>query len=115
MNSKGKSTLIGEVGKLIGFGFADHPILENSFIEVVFYQTKTEYVICISEGSLAGVSLANRATHQRTELGDDVPGAAFAPYAARSIGGALPYEELKKLMNETMPQSLPGIKLEWYK
>jgi hypothetical protein len=44
-----------------------------------------------------------------------MPGAAFAPYAARSIEAKLPYEELKKLMNESMPESLPGIKLEWYK
>lgn len=115
MNTNGKSTLIGEIGKLIGFGFADHPILEKSFIEVVLYQTRTEYVICISEGSLAGVSLVNRANTQRSGLGNNVPGAAFAPYAARSIEAKLSYEGLKKLMSKSMPESLSGIKLEWYK
>lgn len=115
MINKGKSTLIGQVGKLIGFGFADHPILENSFLEVVFYQTSNEYVICISEGPLSGISLTNRACLQRPGLGMNVPGEDFAPYAQRSIEGKLPYEELKKIMNEDMPKSLPGIKLEWYK
>lgn len=115
MNNKGKSTLIGQVGKMVGFGFADHPILENSFLEVVFYQTPSEYVICISEGPLAGVSLAIRANLQRPGLGVSVPGEAFAPYAQRSIEGKMPFEELKKIMNEEMPKSLFGIKLEWYK
>lgn len=115
MNTKGKSTLVGQVGKLIGFGFADHPILGDSFINLTLYKTKDEYVICISEGSQSRVSLIQRASLQRPNLGQDVPGESFAPYAARSIEGKLPYEELKKLMNESLPRSLPDIKLEWYK
>lgn len=115
IQTKGKSTLIGQTGKLIAFGFAEHPILENSFIEVVLYQTKREYVICMSEGPLAGVPLPNRANVQRTGLGSSVPGAAFAPYAARSLEGKLPYEEFKKVMNDSMPASLPGIQMEWYR
>ncbi len=118
MNTKGKSTLLGQMGKLIGFGFADHPTAEDAFIEVVFYQTKTEYVICITEGPMAGLSLSQRASMQRQGLGTEVPGEAFAPFAARSIerdDKKLPYEELKKLFNESMPQSLPGVKLEWHR
>jgi hypothetical protein len=115
IQTKGNSTLIGQVGKLIGFGFTEHLILENSFIEVILYQTKLEYVICISEGPIAGVSLTNRANAQRPGLGKDVPGKDFAPFAQRSIETKLPYEELKRLINESLPLSLPGIKLEWYK
>lgn len=113
--TKSTSTLTGQIGKLIGFGFAAHPILEESFLEVVFYQTSAEYVICISEGPLAGVSLTNRAMLQRPGLGVRVRGEDFAPFAARSIEGKLPYDELKRIMNESMPDSLPDIKLEWYK
>jgi len=111
METKGRSTLMSQVGKLIGFGFAPHPINgATHYVEVVFYKTPTEYVLCLSEGAGQGDPVS-----QRIGLGDDVPGAMFAPYAQRSIEGKLPYDEFKNFMNETMPESMPGIKLEWYK
>jgi hypothetical protein len=110
-----RSALFGQVGKMIGFGFAEHPTLGDSFIEVVFYQTEAEYIVCVSEGLIAGITLTTRAYLQRPGLGINVHGEDFAPFASRSIGGKLPFDELKKLMNEHMPTSLPGIKLEWCK
>lgn len=110
LETKGRSTLLSQVGKLIGFGFASHPLMRGYYVEIVFYQTPTEYVLCFSEGPGEGDPAA-----QRQGLGDDVPGALFAPYAQRSIQGSLPYDDFKKVMAETLPESMPGIKLEWYK
>jgi hypothetical protein len=109
LETNGRSTLYSQTGRLIGFGFVPHPLFDNCFLEVVFYKTPTEYVLCMSEGKGAGDPES-----QRAGLGDEVPGSAFAPYAQRSIEGKLSYDEFKKMMEETLPSSIPGMKLEWH-
>lgn len=112
MNIVGRSTLVGQEGKLIGFGFAPHPVFPNSFLEVIFYQTNKEFVICMSEGTGKGDPET-----QKEGLGELVAGELFAPYAHRSvaISNDMDYEKFKALMMETLPESIKGLRMEWLK
>ena len=109
METKGRSYLLGETGRMVGFGFAPHPVMANHFIEAVFYKTQTEYVICITEGPGKGDP-----TSQRTGLGTKVKGKFFAQYAQRCIGGECSLEDFKKIMEESLSLGMPGIVFEWW-
>lgn len=108
MKTKGKSTLLGSTGKLVGFGFGSHPIKNGWFLNVVIYRVgKYEYAICLSEGEGKGNPDA-----QRESLGQDVPGESFARYAVRGISG-VPFTNVKKIIGEEMPKAVPGLNMEW--
>jgi hypothetical protein len=110
MKEISRRTLIGKVGKLIGFAFDVSPLSKKDFVELVIYRTATEYVMCHSGGPLAGISIEKRAELQREGLGMHVPAALFAPFAQRSVGLELSYDDLKKICQENFPQTM---KFEW--
>ena len=108
MNTTGKSTLLHQTGKMVGSGFARHPQKPGWSMNVVVYKTDDQWVICLAELEGGGDPEA-----QRANLGSLVPGSLFAPYAARGIGAEMPYEELRRILDKSLPLSLPGIDLLW--
>lgn len=105
MREMGKSTLLKKTGKLMGFGYGQHPLKADWYMNVVIYRTDTDYVLCISE---LPKSQADPAA-LRKNLGTDVPGAAFAPYAARAIDVRFPFAQLKETLKEL------NANIEWFK
>ena len=109
MQSQGKSSLLDKVGTVVGIGFAKHPQRSGWALQVTVYRTDDQWVLCFME--LPGVG---EKSVRKSQLGNQVPGSVFAKYAVRGISIGLPFAELRTTLEASLPQSLPGLQMDWY-
>ena len=96
--SRPRSDLDGTAGKLVGFGFDDHPLKKGWKIHLVFYWIKPDrWVLCLSETPTPNPS------QMTPHLGELVPGEEFSPFAQRRVEGLTTLAEFKEMMVETWP------------
>ena len=80
----GRSTLSGQMLRLVGFGFGPHPVESGAYIHALLYrQTRRSFVLCLSDVAVPDVDLA------RSGLGGEVEGDLVAPFAVRLLEGRL--------------------------
>jgi hypothetical protein len=109
MRSQGKSSLLDKVGTVVGIGFAKHPQRAGWALQVTVYKTDDQWVMCFAE--LPGIG---ERSLLKAQLGSQVPGSVFAKYAVRGISIGLPFAELRTTLEASLPQSLPGLKMDWH-
>jgi hypothetical protein len=103
IGTTGRSTLFNKTGKLVGFGFIDHPEKRGWKLHIVFYWVKpAKWVICMADCKVP------RPEVMRTELGSLVPGEIFSQWAIRCVDGAT-YAQFKEMVDESFP-----MKTEWW-
>jgi len=103
MQELGKSTLLKKTGQLVAFGFEEHPVKPNWFLEMNVFKTDDKWIICFSEGEGEG----NR-EKSRTELGNMFPGTDFARHAHSCFDAFVPYQKVQEILN-----NLPKMNIEW--
>lgn len=110
MNEMSRTTLRGQIARKVMFAYADHPISKGRFLEVTLYgvgDAGNQWALCMSEGiGKYNLELS------RAGMGATTPGELIARFAQRFIDGA-PLEELRPVLEETLPLTLPGIVFEW--
>ena len=109
MREIGKSTLLDELGILIGFGYGSNTFKSSGWwVGFNIYRISAGIVICISEGQGQ-----YDVVRERGNLGQLVPGAHFSPFAARFIGAGLDSAELREMLEQSLRETVPDIQFEW--
>ena len=104
MKNISRADLKGE-GRLVGFGFDEHPLSKGDQLHYVFYWIEPkDFVLCLSS-----VKGKGDPELMRPHLGELVPAEEFAPYAERGINGAT-LEDFRQIMTEAMPH----VQFEWW-
>ncbi len=103
---RGRGTLEGSQGRIVGHGAGPHPTIGTAgFMSLFLVRTRTEWVVCMTEG--AGRYNWKEA---RKGLGVEIPGEQFAPFAQQGLSSRVPFEEVKGVM----AKSFPDLKFEWW-
>ena len=95
-------------GVMVGRGACHHPQKEGFVANVAVYRTHYHWVVCVSE-----VAADCPESVGQRELGRGVPHRLFAPYVTREIEGDQSYAEVRRMLDESLPRCLPGLRMTW--